>query len=71
MQCYLIVIEKADGNYAAYSPDLPGCVTTGKTVDETKQNMQEAIRGHIECLRDHGEPVPQPQAIGADYVEVA
>lgn len=71
MHRYLIVIEKAKRNYAAYSPDLPGCVTTGKTVEETKANMQEAIRGHIETLREFGEPVPQPQTVGTDYVEVA
>ena len=70
MHRYLIVIEKAKGNYAAFSPDLPGCVTTGKTVEETKRNMQEAIRGHIECLRAYGQPVPAPQAVDTDYVEV-
>jgi len=43
MYKYLIIIEKANGNYSAYSPDLPGCVATGKIVEETKKNMQEAI----------------------------
>ena len=70
MYRYLIVIEKAKQTYAAYAPDLPGCVTTGKTVEETKRNMQEAIRGHIECLRAYGEPVPAPQTVDTDYVEV-
>jgi predicted RNase H-like HicB family nuclease len=71
MSRYLIVIEKAKDNYAAYAPDLPGCVSTGATIDEAKQNMEEAIRGHIDCLKQFGEPVPEPQTIGTDYVEVA
>ncbi len=71
MHRYLIVIEKAENNFAAYSPDLPGCVTTGNTIEETKRNMQEAISGHIGCLREFGQPVPEPQTVGTDYVEVA
>jgi len=70
MQRYLVIIEKADGNYSAFSPDLPGCVTTGKTVEETKRNMEEAIEGHIRCLRDFGQPVPVPRSVEASYVEV-
>ena len=71
MHRYLIVIEKAKGNYAAYSPDLPGCVSTGKTIEETKRNMQEAIQGHIETLREYGDPVPEPLTVGTDFVDVA
>jgi predicted RNase H-like HicB family nuclease len=71
MHRYLIVIEKAENNFAAYSPDLPGCVTTGKTIEETKRNMQEAINGHIECLHEFGQPIPEPQTVGTDYIEVA
>ena len=48
MKRFLVVIEKANGNYSAYSPDLPGCVATGRTVEETESNMYEAIRLHIE-----------------------
>lgn len=57
---YTIVVERAPGNYAAYAPDLPGCVATGRTRDETVQEMRRAIRFHVESLREHGEPVPRP-----------
>ena len=69
MKRYLIVIEQAEGNLSAYSPDLPGCAATGKTRAEVEANMQEAIRMHIEGLRQDGLPVPEPQA-SADYVTI-
>jgi predicted RNase H-like HicB family nuclease len=65
---YAIVIEKGEGNFSAYVPDLPGCVATGATVPEVEQEMREAIRFHIEGLMADGLPVPQPTSI-ADYVE--
>jgi predicted RNase H-like HicB family nuclease len=65
---YAIVIEKADGNYSAYVPDLPGCVATGATVPAVEENIVEAIRFHIVGLKEDGLPVPEPTAI-ADYVE--
>jgi predicted RNase H-like HicB family nuclease len=65
---YAIVIEKADGNYSAYVPDLPGCIATGATVKEVEQEMREAIRFHIDGLKEDGLPVPQPTSI-AEYVE--
>ena len=58
---YTIVIEKAPGNYAAWVPDLPGCVATGATRDETIREIGKAIALHIESLREHGELVPSPQ----------
>jgi predicted RNase H-like HicB family nuclease len=69
---YAIVIETApgSGNYSAYVPDLPGCITTGKTVEEVKRLMQEAIEFHIEGLREDGLPVPEPSTRVAE-VEVA
>ena len=70
MRKYLIVIERAGTGYSAYSPDLPGCVATGKTVAETEQTMREAIEFHIEGLREDGESLPEPQAV-AEYVTVA
>jgi predicted RNase H-like HicB family nuclease len=70
MSRYLIVIENAGSNYSAYSPDLPGCATTGATVDETKRNMEGAIEFHIEGLREDGLPVPKPSSI-VDYVEIS
>ena len=66
---YAIVIEKAENNYSAYVPDLPGCITTGKSLEETKRLMQEAIEFHIEGLRLHGDPVPQPTSI-CEYIAI-
>ncbi len=60
MRRYTIVIEKADNNFAAYAPDLPGCITTGETADETKANMQEAIAQHLEVMEELGIPIPEP-----------
>jgi predicted RNase H-like HicB family nuclease len=65
---YAIVIEKAEGNYSGYVPDLPGCVAMGATVQEVEQEMREAIRFHIEGLKEDGLPVPQPTSL-AEYVE--
>jgi len=65
---YAVVIEKADGNYSAYVPDLPGCVATGATVAEVEDEIRAAIRFHIEGLKEDGLPVPAPTSI-ADYVE--
>jgi len=60
MSEYTIIIEKAEGNYSAYCPDLPGCVATGGTVAETTERMKEAIAFHIEGLRKEGFPIPEP-----------
>lgn len=57
---YAVVIEKAGDNYSAYVPDLPGCVATGATIEETKNELRAAIRFHIEGLREDGLPVPEP-----------
>lgn len=65
---YGIVIEKANGNYSAYVPDLPGCVATGKTIDEAQQEMREAIRFHIDGLREDGLPIPEPTSV-MEYIE--
>jgi predicted RNase H-like HicB family nuclease len=60
---YTVIIEQAeDGSYSAYVPDLPGCVSCGDTVKEASKLIREAIRLHIESLREHGEPVPAPRA---------
>jgi predicted RNase H-like HicB family nuclease len=65
---YAIVIEKANTNYSAYVPDLPGCVATAATVREVENEIREAIRFHIEGLKEDGLTVPTPTSI-ADYVE--
>jgi predicted RNase H-like HicB family nuclease len=67
---YLIVIEEAVNGYSAYSPDLPGCVATGSTVDETEQNMRDAIEFHVEGLRAEGLEIP-PATTRSCYVEIA
>ena len=67
---YAIVIEKADGNYSAYVPDLPGCVATGREVTEVEVQIREAIIFHLDGMRDDGLPVPPP-ASQVDYVDVA
>lgn len=65
----LIVIEKVEENYSAYSPDLPGCVATGETREEVEQNMYDAIEMHIQGLREDNQIVPEPKAI-AEYVVI-
>ncbi len=67
---YAIVIEEAESNFAAYVPDLPGCVATGQTIEETKEQIKEAIEFHLQGLREDGLPVPEP-ASRVEYVEVA
>ena len=65
---YAVVIERAPGNYAAYVPDLPGCVATGVTLDETEANIREAIDFHLHGLAEDGLAVPEPTAV-CEYVE--
>jgi len=67
---YAIVVEKTENNYSAYVPDLPGCVATGQTVEETENEISAAIEFHIESLRKDGLVVPQPVSI-VEYLEVA
>ncbi|MDP2762271.1 MAG: type II toxin-antitoxin system HicB family antitoxin [Sideroxyarcus sp.] len=67
---YAIVLEKGTNNYSAYVPDLPGCVATGFTVEETEREIREAIGFHIEGLIEDGLPIPQPASI-VEYLEIA
>ena len=67
---YAIVIEKAEGNYSAYVPDLPGCVATGTTVEETEKSIREAIEFHLDGMREDDIPIPPPSS-RVEYVEVA
>lgn len=69
MTRYLIVIEKADSNFSAYSPDIDGCVAAGETREEAIKNMQEAIQFHFEGMREDGLPLPEGYA-SAEYVAV-
>ncbi|MBI5367599.1 MAG: type II toxin-antitoxin system HicB family antitoxin [Planctomycetes bacterium] len=65
---FAIVIEKAGKKFSAYVPDLPGCVSTGRTVKETEANIREAIRFHLDGMREDGLPTPRPQS-RCEYVE--
>ena len=65
---YAIVIEKAGANFSAYVPDLPGCVATGHSIPEIENEIRDAIRFHVEGLREDGLPVPVPTSL-AEYVE--
>jgi predicted RNase H-like HicB family nuclease len=67
---YAVVIERAGQNYSAYVPDLPGCIATGATIEETEASIREAIEFHIEGLREDGLPIPQPSS-QVEYVDVA
>ena len=69
MRRFLIVIEKANGNYSAYSPDVPGCVATGKTKGQAAKDMHEAIELHIKGLKEDHLPVPKSCA-SAEYIAV-
>jgi predicted RNase H-like HicB family nuclease len=70
MKKYAIVVERAERNYAAYVPDLPGCIATGKTVEETERRLREAIEIHVAGLREDGLPVPEPASV-VGYLEVS
>jgi predicted RNase H-like HicB family nuclease len=67
---YAVVIEKGEGNYGAYVPDLPGCVATGDTIEEVEREIHEAIEFHLEGMRADGLPIPEPSS-RVEYVEVA
>ena len=67
---YPVVIERASTNYCAYSPDVDGCVSIGDTVEETMRNFAEALKLHLDGLREQGYPILQPST-AVDYVEVA
>ncbi len=69
MQRFLVVVEKANGNFSAYTPDLPGCVATGKTRDQVTRNMHAAIELHVRGLLQDKLPVPRPHSF-AEYVVV-
>ncbi len=70
MKKYLVIIERTSTGYSAYSPDLPGCVSTGDTREQVEHNMQEAIEFHLDGLRRNGGTIPEPQTYST-YVEIA
>ncbi|WP_306366294.1 type II toxin-antitoxin system HicB family antitoxin [Nocardiopsis sp. CC223A] len=72
MSTFAVIIERAeDGGYGAWSPDLPGCVALGDTEEEALREMAEAVRGHLEVLRELGEPPPRPATVSATTLTAA
>jgi predicted RNase H-like HicB family nuclease len=69
MRKYAIVIEQGGNNLSAYVPDLPGCITTGKTIAEVEHNIREAIELHLEGLAEDGDPIPEPHTAVA-YIDL-
>lgn len=65
---YAVIIERAETNYSAYVPDLPGCIATGDTLDQAELNIQEAIAFHIQGMREDHIPVPEPKAV-CEYIQ--
>jgi predicted RNase H-like HicB family nuclease len=70
MKRYLVVVERTGTGFSAYSPDIPGCISTGHTREEVQENIREAIEFHIEGLRLEGHPVPEARS-DSTYVDVA
>lgn len=72
MSGYVVVVEgDVDGGFSAWSPDLPGCVAAAGSYDECVVLMREAIAGHLEVMREYGDPIPKPSAVGAFTVAAA
>jgi len=67
---YVMIIESGARNYSAYLPDLPGCIATGKTIEEVKRNMREAVEFHLRGMREDGLSIPEPTSL-IEYVEAA
>ena len=70
MKRYAVVVEKADANYAAYVPDLPGCIAAGDTIEATEQRLRGAVEAHVQGLREDGLHVPEPSSV-VDYLDVS
>ncbi len=67
---YAVVIEVAGTNFSAYVPDLPGCIATGQTIEETENEIRAAIQFHLEGMKEDNQPIPEPSS-AVEYVEVA
>ena len=66
---YLVVIERAESNYSAYVPDIPGCVAAGSTIKDAENEIREAIKFHVYGMKEDGLPIPAPSSSG-EYIEV-
>jgi len=67
---YFVIYDKTGTGFSAYVPDLPGCIATGATLDDTKAIMRQAIELHLEGLQADGTPVPQPATVAAEEVAI-
>jgi len=65
----LVIIEKGENSYGAYSPDVPGCIAVGDTREEVEQLMRDALLSHLELMREEHLPLPKPQAV-AEYIDI-
>ncbi len=65
----LVIIEKGDSSYGAYSPDVPGCVAVGDTREEVEMLMREALQAHLQLMQESNTPLPEPQTI-AEYMDI-
>ena len=70
MNKYLVIVEETETGYSAFSPDLPGCVATGKTRDEVEQTMRDAIQFHLDGMQEDGDPIPVPHSYST-YCEIS
>ncbi len=66
----LVVLEKTNRNYSAYTPDIPGCIATGKTIEATLDNMREALRTHLHAMAEDGDPMPEIATIDAQFLDI-
>jgi len=67
---FAVIVEKGDHNYSAYSPDLPGCVTTGNTVEATLENMKEAISFHLQGLQEDAQSIPASTSVAVQLLTI-
>ena len=71
MSAYAVIIEGSGASFSAYVPELPGCIATGDSIQEVESRITDAICDHVQSLRDHGEPVPEPTTAAVRVVHVA
>lgn len=68
---FLVLIEKGEESYGAYSPDVPGCIAVGDSEEEVLQLMQDALQGHLKLMAEDGDPMPQANHVAAHFIEVS
>ena len=71
MTGYAIIIEGEGDSFSAYAPELPGCIATGKSIEEVEELMREAIGFHLEVMKEHGEEIPPPTTVATAIADVA